>query len=265
MNKKDFPAAHSMDTTWFAVDEQGHVAEFSTGEAGCLPDSCGYNEEASESFVTLLDGVDPNRLVFYADDLCTQEDGQVFQYSWRSKTLEPFKMRAVNHVYSVVLWLKDDSLLTHENKLPEALFGQRPNSYSQIIRLPNRKFILGYANGVNKAGLENVLKNKLVNRIWIGLTISPQRLGFYSFDHGDGFENWIAGPFIKDGVPFNPVKFEQLPDSIKTIVGKLQLQEVDFSVDHAVDAYSHDRCSSWGSRFVSLTGVVHEEESNENG
>ena len=30
----DFPAAHSMDTCFFAVDRDGHVAVFETGEAG---------------------------------------------------------------------------------------------------------------------------------------------------------------------------------------------------------------------------------------
>ncbi len=33
----DFPAAHSMDTVWFAVDADGHIAEFDTGEQGWLP------------------------------------------------------------------------------------------------------------------------------------------------------------------------------------------------------------------------------------
>ena len=33
----DYPAAHSMDTRWFAVDGAGHLAVFTTGEAGALP------------------------------------------------------------------------------------------------------------------------------------------------------------------------------------------------------------------------------------
>jgi hypothetical protein len=33
----DFPAAHSMDTHWFAVDREGHVALFFTGENGYIP------------------------------------------------------------------------------------------------------------------------------------------------------------------------------------------------------------------------------------
>jgi hypothetical protein len=33
----DYPAAHSMDTEWFAVDRDGQVAFFVTGEAGSVP------------------------------------------------------------------------------------------------------------------------------------------------------------------------------------------------------------------------------------
>lgn len=34
----DFPAAHSMDTEWFAVDDAGHVAVFDSYEGGAVPD-----------------------------------------------------------------------------------------------------------------------------------------------------------------------------------------------------------------------------------
>src|SRR4051794_32369176 len=33
----DYPAAHSMDTCFFAIDREGHVAIFDTGEAGAVP------------------------------------------------------------------------------------------------------------------------------------------------------------------------------------------------------------------------------------
>lgn len=35
----DYPAAHSMDTEWFAMDEEGHVALFRSGEIGVLPET----------------------------------------------------------------------------------------------------------------------------------------------------------------------------------------------------------------------------------
>lgn len=34
---KDYPAAHSMDTTWFAVDENGEIGLFETGPEGLIP------------------------------------------------------------------------------------------------------------------------------------------------------------------------------------------------------------------------------------
>ncbi|MEI8044779.1 MAG: hypothetical protein WCL11_25430, partial [Verrucomicrobiota bacterium] len=33
----DFPCAHSMDTSWFAVDAEGNVGLFNTSEDGALP------------------------------------------------------------------------------------------------------------------------------------------------------------------------------------------------------------------------------------
>ena len=35
--EEDFPAAHSMDATWFAVDRDGHVGVFDSGDPGAVP------------------------------------------------------------------------------------------------------------------------------------------------------------------------------------------------------------------------------------
>src|SRR4051812_32730243 len=42
----DFPAAHSMDTHWFAVDADGHVGRFSSGESGAVPVNAAIDEPA---------------------------------------------------------------------------------------------------------------------------------------------------------------------------------------------------------------------------
>jgi len=43
----DYPAAHSMDTWWFAVDAEGYVAVFDSGECGAVP--VAYFEAVSNS------------------------------------------------------------------------------------------------------------------------------------------------------------------------------------------------------------------------
>jgi hypothetical protein len=37
LDEMDFPAAHSMDTSWFGIDDEGNIAEFTSGEAGAMP------------------------------------------------------------------------------------------------------------------------------------------------------------------------------------------------------------------------------------
>ena len=40
----DYPAAHSMDTTWYAVDAHGHVGIFHSGENGYVPSGADQDE-----------------------------------------------------------------------------------------------------------------------------------------------------------------------------------------------------------------------------
>ena len=45
---KDYPAGHSVDTRWYAIDECGHVASFYTSESGAIP--CKGTAEIGEFF-----------------------------------------------------------------------------------------------------------------------------------------------------------------------------------------------------------------------
>jgi hypothetical protein len=51
---EDFPAAHSMDTDWYAVDRHGHVGVFSTGENGHLPTGAAGGGRLREELARLL-------------------------------------------------------------------------------------------------------------------------------------------------------------------------------------------------------------------
>lgn len=50
---EDFPAAHSMDTTWFAVDAKGRLGVFDTGEGGAAPMDAQPGGMWSEAFAHL--------------------------------------------------------------------------------------------------------------------------------------------------------------------------------------------------------------------
>ncbi len=54
MSNEDFPAAHSMDTEWYAVDSEGNVGHFRTGEAGAAPVSAVGNQEEDRSLEEII-------------------------------------------------------------------------------------------------------------------------------------------------------------------------------------------------------------------
>lgn len=76
LSSEDYPAAHSMDTSWFAVDEAGRVAIFDSGEDGAVPLaalSLGGAAEADAEATQIYDLLAPEREL---DD----EDGPFFRY-----------------------------------------------------------------------------------------------------------------------------------------------------------------------------------------
>jgi hypothetical protein len=64
----DFPAAHSMDSHWFAVDRDGNVAYFVSGEEGAVPAGVGQHADPVEEwFIALLSPEAPGREYLYLD------------------------------------------------------------------------------------------------------------------------------------------------------------------------------------------------------
>src|SRR5215470_11324975 len=55
--EEDFPAAHSMDATWFAVDQDGHIGMFHSGEAGAVPAE--VNDTIGQSDDAVLEALEP--------------------------------------------------------------------------------------------------------------------------------------------------------------------------------------------------------------
>src|SRR5262249_33377252 len=56
---EDFPAAHSMDTVFFAVDRDGRLALFNTGEDGALPFYAFSGDEAGDQLEELTRRLPP--------------------------------------------------------------------------------------------------------------------------------------------------------------------------------------------------------------
>lgn len=112
----DYPAAHSMDSTWFAVDEDGEVAFFDTWEGGTMPEAGGFPLGGNSGGGAL--GLEPEELAMALLQLRAETDPKL-------AALLPASAEALgeaaDYEFEVLL-----TLLGVHTYVPEEDYGARP-------------------------------------------------------------------------------------------------------------------------------------------
>jgi hypothetical protein len=85
----DYPAAHSMDTTWFAVDRDGHVGMFFSGESGAVPE--GVSGGVSREFFELVEGAETEAEFYVGAAAAGAARLGLFYYSYDDFSEFPFQ------------------------------------------------------------------------------------------------------------------------------------------------------------------------------
>lgn len=257
----DYPAAHSMDTTWWGLDRDGRIARFDTGEAGAALSP--PREEVDT--ITLVSEAEGFSLS--CDDLFPIDDGKIFRRPshWDDESSIPLEVTAEddNYLPSFLLWLRDDAALTALRADPRCAEG---------VVLPSRGRIVVWLvsdyrkDGENKALLEAVLALRERGHVCRGWLypygdLEPERLGIFSY-RLDHFDNWIAGPFTRSAIPEFPLLVDQIPVEASERLALNEL-DADFSRDALLQPYEHGEAYSWEEQWVSTTGRVLETEGEE--
>jgi hypothetical protein len=231
----DHPAAHSMDTNWFAVDRDGHIALFMSREAGAVP----LNAAASQSR-DMMEGVfqvvSPGEVVH--DPLGLRTPGRErppYPHAWTAQypvllfttSLEPFReaLAAGNAVEvastegkAVILRNISDEELERYQKLPEF------------------------------RGSDNLFFDEDEE----GTPRLPAQYGIFEYCHLT--ENWISGPYGRERVPALPLHIDQLPPRLRENLGQLRLEGVRFTETPYLQPVEHTECASWESAWLDVTG-----------
>ncbi len=116
----DFPAAHSMDTHWFAVDRDGRVALFFTSETGYMPVSAhGAEDNQLVELYRQLAGKDPPGVDEddYVDDwdefIAILGEQGLFNYNYIDASGDPDEL-----LRPYKLWAVPENEALHVDQLP---------------------------------------------------------------------------------------------------------------------------------------------------
>jgi hypothetical protein len=229
---EDVPAAHSMDSAWFAVDACGHVATAETGEAGALPGPF-RPQELDETALrdAIARVVPPGEVVV---DLRAQAVGEA--------------------VAAHRLWGAgpQDALV----------FADRPEDLAPLVvrhggqLVPAKGGAAAVLPAVQPAALDELHaagRCRACSWLWDPLdqTRRAARLGLYEYEHLT--ENWIAGPY---GVihPRHPIKLHQLPPEVVALAEWVRFEGLCFGETPLLQPADHVPCATWSAPYLSADG-----------
>jgi len=250
----DFPATHSMDTDWFAVDERGEVAVFESGEAGAVPEpfmvEVGAQYGRTQLFERLV--AEGGAAVEYqVDDLCTEPDGQLLEAVYLGHdgtTEESFadhrQRPTFRHLtgsrqhFECLLWLRSETALDSLGA-------------DGVTRLPAGSRVVVHCEWMDRGRLKRLRRRGALLRAWVGLDLEPWRLGLYHYDHGDRYENWTSGPYDRVQTPSRPLSALELGGALRRFVQTVRFEGLRFSEAAELQPIEHLICSSWQASCVS--------------
>ena len=221
--RPDFPAAHSMDTTWFAVDRDGRVAAFLTGEAGAVPEEAYLGEDYPP-----LDELPVRGEVVRVAPLPT----------WAHEV-----QHAVNAAYPqpAIFHVRDPEALAAEVAAGKAIRVASAGAAAFRVELPEAALV----ERLHAAGACLACGHAFPDS---EETLAAER-GLYAYDHVT--ENWAAGPYRLVAKPSVPARLEDLPEDVRAAAIRF---EGSFEETGLVQPVSLWPCESWQAAWIDMDG-----------
>jgi hypothetical protein len=276
----DFPATHSMDSTWWAVDGQGHVAQVNTGEAGAMPAAAGEPASRVDTIVQFAEAGVP----FYCEDLFSVADGILYIRS--SMTIGDSNAThlqeptfGTGYPTSYLLWFRDEKAV--EQVIPSrspgstvANLAQRftglftappqPDPQWHRVRLPVPGKVVFWVEWHSSSGIPH--PDRIRELLAAGILLRA-----YGYDYGDldvsrfgifgyelaTFDNWIAGPFERGAAPPRPLRIDDLPPAVREALNLCPLPNHDFRREPLLQPFEEGEAFAWGPQWASTTGRIY--------
>lgn len=177
-----------MDTAWFAVDRDGHVAVFETGEAGAAPKEAYLGEDYFELLDALQTGEPRGAAVF---------DLAGYRRSHARPHVEP------REGMEVLAFLRDAEPFAERLEAAGAV---------RVATTEGAGFMVPSALR-HKALLDEIHARDLCLGCFFQVVAETPvaEHGLYRFEHTD---DWISGPYALVIRPENPARIDELPRSL---------------------------------------------------
>lgn len=234
----DYPAAHSMDTTWFAVDRDGHVGCFYSSEAGSVP------------VAALVDG--PDALYDRLANLLPR--GEVI-YDLHGHLLAGPRQEASRHrfedrgdSYGALLFLKSLAPVRRQLTSGEAVAVPATTGFAVTFR----RLSDATAGRLHKDGHCLGCFFSYFPEEGDEHRVRPAEVGLFEYVHPS--ENWISQPYGRLEVPRHPLHIDQLPPALRDEFSEGSFPTLSFPETTHLQPAEFGEVATWEPAYLTADG-----------
>jgi hypothetical protein len=279
----DFPAAHSMDTTWFAIDADGCVGVFGSNEGGAVPD---YSEQTTKEIEADLESIE-----MYPEDSSQLIEGSSELIELLIETNGGILDRRSIDVESILASMSMETLLAevyrceHPEPIPDSRRSRKPRhdriistnhlwdlfllvptsaiipveqcQVEIIIELPGDNIII-YSEHCELPWLKSAIESGVVlsGTKQMNLYNNLSLFGWYQYNCHEQY----AAPYYGEHFPQNPIHLKDLPPGIIHNLNRLtKFPNLRFARTSVIQPVEQIPCYIWGSGWESTNGKWNDE------
>jgi hypothetical protein len=252
----DFPAAHSMDTTWFAIDADGYVGILNSGEGGAMPeDLTPFHPESIQFQSDLLEilAADNGKLI---DRSAVDIDFILESASLKNSKKEIRKLEKLSKERGFIFSLYRLFVVASS---PDVISQLQKQSQFVIELYHDDSQSVFYTNNCGLDWLKDAVESGSITGFTedIPLEFNLNLLGWYVYDR-DGSS---PTPYDRQRSPNKPINLEDLPTTIVQKMRITELPNIRFAETEAIQPIEHMPCRTWQmtDSWEGTDGEWHEE------
>lgn len=233
----DYPAAHSMDTCFFAVDRDGHVAIFDTGEAGAVPAAALSGEQAD----------DVRRQLGTLAHIGVIHDRQGRETPNRPSEYNEHR-GSFGLPYPTLMFLDSLDAVQEEIAAGRAVEVHANEGVAVLFQELSEEIAKRLHDSGVCRGCSWYFHGQEYEEHRPDLTAR----GLFSYTHLT--ENWISGPYGRVRRPAEPIHIDQLPPRLREAIKAMRFESFCFADTPHIQPAEHAECISWEPAYMDVTG-----------
>ena len=262
-----YPAAHSMDTEWFGVDDDGHVALFASHDNGAVPhEVTRHGSQAVERLLGMLP-VDEDGLAVLDVDPSDWRGELTDQRAWelaRSANVQEVWGQGEG-VEDLAAWLACEEawpLLMNAHATGAYLRTEDAGGFAlaPVVRLGHQAPIFYYRAAHPGRLIRLLLDGQVLGAEQLRLSWwsggwDVSRLGIFFYDHDHRLAE--SAPYTQVAAPARGLRLEALGPQALSRLGPIRFDGVRFAQTLQLQPAELTACASWERAWVDTSGRRH--------